>query len=1019
MLQHPVVTASRHSAAQPWGIELPLVGRRDELVALRQHLASAIDGRGHCVLLRGEAGVGKSRLLAELAREATRRDVLIASGSAFAVEASIPYGALADALSRPLRALDAGTLSVLARGTERDLRAIVPGLAGASGSGPRDVLSDAERKAHLLWNVSQFLIRLAARQPIALLLDNAHVSDASSLEFLHLLARQIAGARILIVLAYVDDAAPGHPVHQVARSLLSTQHATTLRIESLTRADLTELLQRSFDLEPDDAVDHAAVLWSHTRGNPFFVDESLKALAIAGRIRKAGGRWLIEATLPATLPATVVEAVEARLAALAPAERRLTEIVAIVESRPSLTLLSRVSGLDGTALADAIDTLCSLRIFIEQRTGDVAEYEFAHPIIAATVRGSVSAARERALHAVIATALEESLGPRAIERAGELARHLVLGHELGSDARALRYLAAAGRDALARRADLEATRWLRDAHRIAERIGETGALALLLEDLATAQARLGDTADAERLLRDALRVADDGGDIDGRARLLLRLAQQAARAGDASAGVLLLEQADTAARRVSRADLLVRIGIARAKMLQALGKHDDATRCVRDTLSVAEPLGDVALLARVHQTALQLFAWTGPADLAREHGARAIALAGESGNREVAWAAHWAMAMLEGFTGDVDGVARHVRDAAALADALASPVLQAMTAEIEIEHASGVGRWDEALAIAERTIPLARAVMPHSLLPRLLVWTGMLVLERDDTERARALFEEAWQLSGAARSSVPVDDGAHALGNVHNVILAHTGMGVYSLSHGDWARALDYGERGLMLADAYGYVAWAIHRLIPMIIEASLRLQNYDRVEMLTARLRRQSTDLGHKLGLAWATAADALVARVKYQRPDAAERLLSAAEALDAVPFVFHGARIRRNAAQVLEADGDSDGAVRELRRAHDVFARLGAEFELRGVRTQLRALGVRLPPRTAQSGAAMLTGRELEIARAVARRLTNKQIGAALDISARTVSTHLSNIFVKLGVDSRGALADAVRDDFILRGE
>lgn len=118
----------------------------------------------------------------------------------------------------------------------------------------------------------------------------------------------------------------------------------------------------------------------------------------------------------------------------------------------------------------------------------------------------------------------------------------------------------------------------------------------------------------------------------------------------------------------------------------------------------------------------------------------------------------------------------------------------------------------------------------------------------------------------------------------------------------------------------------------------------------------------------------------------------------------------LRRNAAQMLEADGDMTGAVRELRRAHDVLLRLGAEFELRGARNQLRALGVRLPPRTAVQGAGTLTGRELEIARAVARRLSNKEIGALLDISARTVSTHLSNICVKLQVNSRGALADHV---------
>ncbi len=113
---------------------------------------------------------------------------------------------------------------------------------------------------------------------------------------------------------------------------------------------------------------------------------------------------------------------------------------------------------------------------------------------------------------------------------------------------------------------------------------------------------------------------------------------------------------------------------------------------------------------------------------------------------------------------------------------------------------------------------------------------------------------------------------------------------------------------------------------------------------------------------------------------------------------------------------DGDRDGSIRELRRAHDVFARLGATGELAHTREELRTLGVRPPARAMGVGAAGLTARELEIARMVAQRKANKEIGAALRISARTVSTHLSNIFAKLGVESRGALADYVREKGLL---
>ena len=103
----------------------------------------------------------------------------------------------------------------------------------------------------------------------------------------------------------------------------------------------------------------------------------------------------------------------------------------------------------------------------------------------------------------------------------------------------------------------------------------------------------------------------------------------------------------------------------------------------------------------------------------------------------------------------------------------------------------------------------------------------------------------------------------------------------------------------------------------------------------------------------------------------------------------------------------------MRELRHVHDIFARLGAERELTATRDQLRELGARPPARSPTTGVGALTGREVDIARLVSERKSNKEIGTALGISARTVSTHLSNIFAKLNVSSRGELADLVRSN------
>jgi DNA-binding CsgD family transcriptional regulator len=147
-----------------------------------------------------------------------------------------------------------------------------------------------------------------------------------------------------------------------------------------------------------------------------------------------------------------------------------------------------------------------------------------------------------------------------------------------------------------------------------------------------------------------------------------------------------------------------------------------------------------------------------------------------------------------------------------------------------------------------------------------------------------------------------------------------------------------------------------------------------------------------------------------------AIELLRSAVEKLEAIPFPPQAARIRRRLAGALMEVGEREEGMRELRKAHDTLARLGATAELSGTRDEMRERGVRPPPKTITSGAAGLTGREIEIARMVAGRKSNKEIGGALQISARTVSTHLSNIFLKLSVGSRGELADFVRQNGLL---
>jgi DNA-binding CsgD family transcriptional regulator len=214
------------------------------------------------------------------------------------------------------------------------------------------------------------------------------------------------------------------------------------------------------------------------------------------------------------------------------------------------------------------------------------------------------------------------------------------------------------------------------------------------------------------------------------------------------------------------------------------------------------------------------------------------------------------------------------------------------------------------------------------------------------------------------------------------------------------------------VADRSGYTFWAMHRLLPLLAEAHCHLWDVEGALAVEQRIRRDAEQLGHKVGLAWADSCRALAVWLAGDAAGATRLIREACESLESIPMLPDAARLRRQLAGRLAETGDREGALQELRKVHDMFVRMGAEQELSKARGMFREIGAKPPARAVTTGAEGLTGRETEIARMVAARRSNKAIGKALDISPRTVSTHLSNIFRKLEVATRGELADFVRD-------
>ena len=987
---------------------LPLVGRAAELEMLRHTLDTVKAGHPATVFLVGEPGIGKSRLLEAVVQQTKQSGWQVAFGRAYPVETGAPYASFADALLPVLRSLPAATLATLTRGGVAELTSLFPALATDESPRAAPRGDAAEVKTRLFWNFSQFLGRLSAKQPLLLALDNMQWADTASLELLHFVARQLAGTRIAIVVAYLDTPNEHNAaLRTVQQSLASLDVAQRLPVPPLSRAATEELLCRVFDAEAATVREFAALLFGWTRGNPLFMGETLKALVQDGRLYRSDGTWHGWGMEHLQLAPSVRDVMIERAAGLSPTARGVADLAAVIGTRVTHSVLVAVSALEPGALIPALTELLHAHILTEHADGAEIIYDFTHPLLRDTLYGELGLARARSLHGAVAEALERYHGPRAGTVADELAYHYARADARELAPKAVEYLRLAGSQALRRHANREAASYLRAAAELLDRghAPEDLARILLLEELAQACQRIGRYDDTSTYLELASGMATRQGLSGRRAGIERRMGTLCHWRGRHEEALAHYDAGIAAAGSRGNEVVVAGLQVSKASCLEALGQAGDAEKALLTAMALAERHGGDVLLARVHRSLALTYLWMGASDQARDHATRALAHAQAGDEPAVAWSAHWSLAALAGLTGDGAATVLNVAHAERIANELRSPVLGLWVNEIAVEYKSMTGDWRTASALASRSIELARLLDQRSLLPRLLVSAGIIAVERGQFTHGKQLLDDAWTLAGAAAP----DDGRR---DIHTLMRAYTGMTIYHLMTGAYDEAIRVGDEGLGIVDRSGYAVWAIHRLLPSIIEALLWKREHDVAERYIRRLRRDSERVGQRLGLILADVGDALVSMLRGTTRAGLARVLACADALEEIPLPFDGARLRREIARRHIELGDPAAAVTQLRRAHAVFARLDARAELEGTRTQLRELGARMPTQLAGAGTDGLTGRELDIIRLVVVHKSNKEIARALGISARTVSTHLSNIFKKLGVDSRGAVADAGRN-------
>jgi len=573
------IARTRLQAAATRGLTR-FVGRDAEVEHVRQSLEQARQGHGQLVALVGEPGVGKSRLFYEFTRSHRAHGWLVLEAGSVSYGTATPYLPVIDLLKgyfkidarddvRAIRAKVTGSVLTLDEALKEAVTPVLWSLEALSSDDPFLALDPPQRRQRTLEAIKRVLLRESRVQPLLLVFEDLHWIDSESQALLDALVESLPTAAVLLAVNYRPEYRHGWGGKTFYRQL---------RIDPLRPENATELLRVLLG-EDSKLQPLQRLLIERTEGNPFFLEESVRALVETRTLLGERGAYrLARAAEDVQVPATVQALLAARIDRLPPAEKGLLQTAAVIGKDVPLVLLQAIAVLPEDAVRRGLEHLQAAEFLYETRLFPDLEYTFKHALTHEVAYAALLAERRRALHARVVETIEVGFADRLAEHVEQLAHHSFRA-EVWS--KALRYMRQAGQKAASRSAHREAVACLDQAlaalaHLPEDREALEQAIDLRFE-LRTSLFPLTELPRILAALAEAARMAEAIGDRRRLGQALALIGNYHYETGQSESAIAYAERALAIARALGDPELEANVTFLLGQIHYGLGNYARAT----------------------------------------------------------------------------------------------------------------------------------------------------------------------------------------------------------------------------------------------------------------------------------------------------------------------------------------------------------------------------------------------------------------------------------------------------------